>query len=198
MTSDLTPTDLCCSSCQLPEPIDDALHEGQLLCLSCAELCTCTEEIRVTGESPASELIVATPSGPFKVKARQHPSGAWVVDEFVPELKLMPGDMVEVEFGVVTGVRSVTDYFMMELLFHPLVEFERVDLYAQTWRQDGFLVEKITPQSLVIAHRELLALKPVEEVPDVLDADLLRMAGDKPDLVWLAKKNFPVIPQNGE
>lgn len=198
MTSDVTPTDLCCSSCQLPEPIDDALHDGELLCLSCAELCTCKEEIRVTGESPATDLVVATPSGPFKIKARQHPSGAWVIDEFLPELKLMPGDIVRVDAGVVTGVRSITDEFIMELTFHPLVEFSTVELYAHAWEQDGFKVGMITPQSLCISHRDLLALKPVEEVPGVLVSQLIRVAGDVPNLTELAKRAFPVVPKNGE
>lgn len=197
MTSDVTPADLCCSSCQIPEPLDDALHDGQLLCLSCAEECTCGKEIRMA-ESEPTDLVVATPSGGFKIKARQHPSGAWVVDEFLPELKLMPGDVVEVDYGVVTGVRSVTDEFIMELIFHPNVEFTTVALYAETWMQEGFKVGMITPQSLCISSPNLLALKPVEEVPGVLVSDLIRVAGDIPDLTYLAKKSFPVVPKNGE
>lgn len=183
-----------CQGCGLDEPLDDALHFGELLCLSCAETCTCDEEIRVTQET--TKLIVPTPRGKWEIEAVQHPSGAWVVHEFEPELMLMPGDVVEVEFGVVTGVASTTDDFILEVVFHPLVEPEVAAEHAQRWARD-FKVGASSPLSFCVAGPVLEAMHPLSKTDGVIEAELVRIPGEKVDLTAQVRKEFPSL-KNGE
>lgn len=183
-----------CQECGLDEPLDDALHFGELLCLTCAEACTCGEEIRVEEES--TKLIVPTPRGKWEIKAVRHPSGVWVVDEFLPELMLMPGDTLEVEFGVVTGVHSLTDDFILEVIFHPLVEHEVAAAEVERWGKT-FKVGATSPLSFCVAGPVLEALHPISKIPDVIEAELVRIPGETVDLTAQVRKEFPPL-KNGD
>lgn len=188
------PVDLCCSECGLPEPIDDALHDGQLLCLTCAESCTCGQEVRV---DPASRLIVPTPRGKWEISATETEEG-WVVDEWLPEIKLAPGDLLEVDAGVVTGVRRTNEDFIVEVTIHPFVKHELAAMIAEGWQHQGFKVGIITPLDFCVASESLHDLYDVEHHKDVYTCDLIRVANEIPNITELVRRAFPNAPRNGD